>query len=122
MKITRKHITALFATTLTTTLLVYCLFPYSYSESRQSDNAKYDASVTVTRIGFSGLFNSLDKVIFRLANTDETIVLIKEFSGGKLDLPLKIMNRDKAFVQWNGELVKISDAWNRSVVWNAQDL
>lgn len=123
MKITRKHIAALLVTALTTLLVSYlCRIPLSYSETRKSDDGKYVASVTAHRIGALGLFNRLDKVIFRLSNTDKTIVLTKEFSGGELDDPAKIGDRSKVLIQWNGELVKIADAWNRSVVWNVQDI
>jgi hypothetical protein len=123
MKITRKHIAALLVTALTILLVSYlCRIPLSYGETRKSDNGKYVASVTAHRTGALGLFNRLDKVIFRLANTDETIILTKEFSGGELDDPTKIADRSKVLIQWNRELVKISDAWNRSVVWNTQDL
>lgn len=123
MKITRKHIVALLVTALTTLLVSYlCRIPISYTETRKSDDGKYVASVTANRIGALGLFNRLDKVVFRLANTDETIILTKEFSGGELDDPTKIGDRSKVLVQWNGESVKISDPWNRSVVWNVQGI
>jgi hypothetical protein len=57
------------------------------------------ASVEAHTIGTLGLFNKVDQVIFRLANTDETIALTKEFTGGELDNPKKILDRDKHFIQ-----------------------
>jgi hypothetical protein len=119
MKITRKHIAAL----LVTTLLVSfpCWIPLSYAETKKSDNGKYVASITVHRVGALGLFNRFDRVTFRLSNTDETIVFTKEFTTGELDDPTKITDRSKVFIHWNGKLVKISDAWDRSVVWNVEE-
>jgi hypothetical protein len=102
-----------------TALLVSYLFwiPLSYAETKKSDNGEYVASITVHRVGALGLFNRFDRVTFRLANTDETIVFTKEFSGVALDDPTKIIDRSKVFIHWNGKSVKISDAWDRSVVW-----
>jgi hypothetical protein len=119
MKITRKHITALSVTALLVS--IPCWIPFSYAETKTSDDGKHVASVTVRRVGVLGLFNRFDKVIFRLANTDETIVSTKEFSDGELDDPTKITDRRNAFINWNGKSVNIADAWNRSVVWNVQD-
>jgi hypothetical protein len=120
MKITKKHITALSVTALLVS--IPCWRPFSYAETKTSDDGKHVASVTVRRVGVLGLFNRFDKVIFRLANTDGTIVSTKEFSDGELDDPTKIADRSKVLIQWNEESVKISDAWNRSIVWNVQDL
>jgi hypothetical protein len=119
MKITRKHITILLVTALLASFP--CLIPLSYGETRSSDDGKHVASVTVRRVGVLGLFNRFDRVTFRLANSNKTIVSTKEFSGGELDDPEKIVDRSKVFIKWNGESVKISDAWNRSIVWNVQD-
>jgi hypothetical protein len=120
MKITRKQIAVL----LVTALLVSYPFwiPLSYAETKKSDNGKYVASITAHRVGALGLFNRFDRVTFRLANTDETIVFTKEFSGVELDDPTKIIDRSKVLIHWNGQSVKIYDAWDRSVVWNVQDV
>jgi hypothetical protein len=119
MKIPRKHIAAL----LVTALLVSfpCWIPLSYGETEASGDGKHIASVTVRRVGALGLFNRFDRITFRLTNTNETIVVTKEFSGGELDDPTKITDRRNVFIHWNGKSVKISDAWNRSVVWNVLD-
>ena len=98
-----------------------CWIPLSYAETKKSDNGKYIASITVRRVGALGLFNRFDSVTFKLANTEETIVFTKKISGGELDDPTKITDRRNVFIHWNGKSVKISDAWDRSVVWNAQD-
>jgi hypothetical protein len=119
MKISRKHIAALSVTALLVSSP--CWIPLSYGEIEESDDGKHVASVTVRRVGVLGLFNRFDRVTFRLANTNETIVSTKEFSGSELDDPTKIADRRNAFIHWNGRSVKISDAWNRSVVWNVQN-
>jgi hypothetical protein len=119
MKISRKHIAIALVTALSVSFPGW--IPLSYAETKKSDDGEHIASVTVRRIGALGLFNQSDRVSFRLANTDETIVLTKEFFGGKLDDPTKITDRRNVFIQWNGKSVKISDAWNRSIIWNVQE-
>jgi hypothetical protein len=119
MKISRKHIIFLLLTALLVS--VPCWIPLSYSEIRKSDDGKHVASVITNRVGILGLFNRFDRVIFRLTNANGTLVYTKEFSGSELDDPTKIIDRSHTFVEWNGESVKISDAWNRSVVWNVRD-
>jgi hypothetical protein len=120
MKTTKKYIAALF---VTASLVSYPFWiPLSYAETKRSDNGKYVASITVHRVGALGLFNRFDRVTFMLAKIDETIVFTKEFSGVALDDPTKIIDRSKVFIHWNGKSVKISDAWDRSVVWNVQDV
>jgi hypothetical protein len=119
MKISRNHIAIGLVTALSVSFP--CWMPLSYAETKKSDDGKHIASVTVRRIGALGLFNRFDRVSFRLVNIDETVVLAKEFSGGELDDPAKIVDRRNIFIQWNGKSVKISDAWDRSIVWNVQE-
>jgi hypothetical protein len=119
MKISRKHIAILLVAALLASFP--CWIPLSYGETKTSDDGKHVASVTVCRVGILGLFNRFDRVTFRLANNNETIVSTKEFSGGELDEPTKITDRRNVFIKWNGKSVKIADAWDRSVVWNVQD-
>ena len=119
MKISREYIAALLFTALLVSLP--CWIPLSYGETKKSDDGKHVASVTVQRVGIFGLFNKLDRVTFRLANTNETIVFTKAFSGSELDDPTKVTDRRNVFIKWHGTSVTISDAWNRSVDWNIQN-